>query len=89
MFLIFPDHFWNDLLLGKINDIVRGNIRYIGCCDGNTYLGNSMCYNSNTYKFLSYITPQSSYKGKTVKYTVSIKGAGDAVLYAKRNIGAA
>ncbi|MCM1500466.1 MAG: hypothetical protein NC124_18550 [Clostridium sp.] len=38
--------------------------------------------------FLSYITPKSSYKGKTVKYTVSIRGAGDAVLYAKGNIGA-
>lgn len=38
--------------------------------------------------FLSYITPTSSYKGKTVKYTVSIRGAEDAVLYAKGNIGA-
>lgn len=39
--------------------------------------------------FLAYITPTSAYKGKTVKYAVSIKGAQDAILYAKGNIGAA
>lgn len=37
--------------------------------------------------FLSDITPSSSYKGITVKYTVSIKGGTGDILYAKGNIG--
>ncbi len=33
------------------------------------------------------ITPSASYKGKTVKYSVSISGAQDAILYARGDIG--